>query len=55
MNTTAVFISSTIAMILVLIGTVYGGLYFSKKSAERRRKLQEQQQRNSENKNEVTS
>ncbi len=55
MSTSAVFISSTIAMILVLIGTVYAGLYFSKKSAERRRKLQEQQRRNDQNSNEVTS
>ncbi len=40
MNTTAVVITSIVAMIIVLIGTVYLGLYFSRKSAERRCELE---------------
>jgi len=42
MNTTAVVVSSIIAMIVVLIGTVYAGIYFGKKSAEKRRKEMEE-------------
>ena len=37
MSVSAIVISSVIGMIIVLIGTVYAGLYFSKKSAEKRR------------------
>ena len=48
MSTTAVVITSLVSMILVLIGTVYLGLHFSRKSAERRRELEAQQKSGSD-------
>jgi|GEM_PF-4942846 len=45
MDTTMVMTISTISMIVVLIGTVYAGLHFSKKSAERRRQIEEERKR----------
>jgi len=41
MDTTFVMTASTIGMIIVLVGSVYAGLYFSKKSAQRRREIEE--------------
>ncbi len=37
MSVSAIVISGIIGMIIVLIGTVYAGLHFAKKSAEKRR------------------
>ncbi len=42
MSVSAIVISGVIGMIIVLIGTVYAGLYFAKKSAEKRRSSDEQ-------------
>ncbi len=44
MSTSAIVIASIIGMIVVMIGTVYFGLHFSKKSAEKRR-LEEERKR----------
>ena len=41
MDTTFVMTASTIGMVIVLVGSVYAGLYFSKKSAQRRREIEE--------------
>ncbi len=38
MSVSAIVISSVIGMIFVLIGTVYAGLHFAKKSAEKKRR-----------------
>ncbi len=53
MNTTMFMIIVTIAMVLVLIATVYAGIYFSRKSAQKRAeieakraKLQEEESKN---------
>jgi len=40
MDTTFVMTASTIGMVIVLIGSVYAGIFFSKKSAERRREIE---------------
>ena len=40
MDTTFVMTASTIGMVLVLIGSVYAGVYFSKKSAQKRRETE---------------
>ena len=41
MNTTMVVATSGTLMALVLIGAVYAGLHFSKKSAQKRRETEE--------------
>lgn len=45
MSTSAVVGISAIVMIIVLIGTVYAGLHFSKKSAQKRREQEEMRKR----------
>ncbi len=44
MDTSAVMLVSTIGMVIVLIGSVYAGLYFSKKSAQKRRQREAMRQ-----------
>ncbi len=41
MSTTAVVVISGTLMALILIGAVYVGLHFSKKSAQKRREIEE--------------